>query len=234
MSLYEQLGTCRSRIHEALDAGHAAVFYAPLDQLGDLTPQITSNEAAKFDRVLVPAQRKAHIFGRTLVRYFLNLATEDFDVTENGKPICDMAKFNISHTQKVVAVALHKQAMVGVDIETMSRKKESDSLIDMVCHANEKQWLARQDAAEHGAGFLRMWVRKEALLKATATGLIDELNSIDVRLNTHNPTVEFSGSFRLLDFGDPKAQIIGSLAIDSGVESCVLTCLNGAELLGLS
>lgn len=234
MPLYERLEACRSRIYEALDAGRAAVFYASLDQLDDLTPQITSNEAAKFDRVLVPEQRKAHIFGRTLVRYFLNLATEDFNVTENGKPICDTVKFNISHTQKVVAVAFHTREAVGVDIETMSRKKEADSLIDMVCHASEKQWLARQDAAEQGAEFLRMWVRKEALLKATATGLIDELNSIDVRLNTYNPTVEFSDSFRLLDFDDPEAQIIGCLAINSGVECCVLTCLNGAELLGLS
>ncbi|TDQ66276.1 phosphopantetheinyl transferase [Maritalea mobilis] len=234
MSLHEQLDACRSRINQALDADQAAIFYASLDELKELTPQITPNETAKFGRVLVPAQRQAHILGRSLVRHFLDLPTIDFDLTENGKPTFPGMHFNISHTQQAVAVAFHRHHSVGVDIETMSRKKEADSLIDMVCHANEKDWIAQKATAEQGIGFLRMWVRKEALLKVTATGLIDELNTIDVRLNTHNPVVEFSGSFRLLDFDDPQAEIIGCLAVNSAVNGCVLTCLNSAELLGLS
>ncbi|WP_424981254.1 4'-phosphopantetheinyl transferase family protein [Maritalea sp. S77] len=234
MSLPEQLEACRSRIHKALDADKAAVFHASIDELKDMKPQITLNETAKFDRVLVVAQREAHILGRTLVRYFLDLPTLDFELTENGKPHCQGVQFNISHTQQAVAVAFHRHHAVGVDIETMSRKKEADSLIDMVCHANEKAWITQKDAAEQGSTFLRMWVRKEALLKVTATGLIDELNTIDVRLNTHNPVVDFSGSFRLLEFDDPQAEIIGCLAVNSAVNCCVLTCLNCAELLGLS
>lgn len=234
MSLHEQLDACRSRINQALDADQAALFYASLDELKALTPQITPNEAVKFDRVLVPAQRQAHILGRSLVRYFLDLPTIDFELTENGKPSYPGMHFNISHTQQAVAVGFHRHHAVGVDIETMSRKKEADSLIDMVCHANEKAWIFQKDTAEQGGEFLRMWVRKEALLKVTATGLIDELNAIDVRLNTHNPVVEFSGSFRLLDFDDPKAEIIGCLAVNSAVNGCVLTCLNSTELLGLS
>lgn len=234
MSLHEQLEACRLRIHQALDTDQAAVFYASLDELKALTPQITPNEAAKFDRVLVPAQRQAHILGRSLVRHFLDLPTIDFELTENGKPSYPGMHFNISHTQQVVAVAFHRHHAVGVDIETMSRKKEADSLIDMVCHANEKAWIDQKDTAEQSGAFLRMWVRKEALLKVTAMGLIDELNTIDVRLNTHKPVVEFSGSFRLLDFDDQQAEIIGCLAVNSAVNSCVLTCLNSAELLGLS
>ncbi|WP_027835359.1 4'-phosphopantetheinyl transferase family protein [Maritalea myrionectae] len=234
MPLYDQLEACRSQIQNALEADQAAVFYAPLDALNEFSPLITPDEAARFDRVWVPAQRKAHIWGRTLVRYFLKLPTDDFDLTENGKPISNVAQFNISHTQHVVAVAFHQEHPVGVDIETISRKKEADSLIDMVCHANEKAWIGRLEPAEQGPGFMRMWVRKEALLKVTAMGLIDELNSIDVRLNTHNPTIEFSGSFRLLDFDDHNAEIIGCLATNSAVKSWVLTCLNSKELLGLS
>jgi 4'-phosphopantetheinyl transferase len=221
-------------MHKAIDADQAAIFHASIDELKALMPRITPNEAAKFDRVLVPAQRQAHILGRSLVRYFLDLPTIDFRLTENGKPTYPGMKFNISHTQQAVAVAFHRRHAVGVDIETMSRKKEADSLIDMVCHANEKTWIAQKATAEQGGAFLRMWVRKEALLKVTATGLIDELNTIDVRLNTHNPVVDFSGSFRLLEFDDPQAEIIGCLAVNSAVNGCVLTCLNSAELLGLS
>jgi 4'-phosphopantetheinyl transferase len=80
---------------------------------------------------------------------------------------------SITHSGDVVAVALTEGGPVGVDVEAIG-SRAYESLLTRVCTAAE-----RQDV--HTArDFYTVWTRKEAVLKATGTGLRTPLTSVTV------------------------------------------------------
>lgn len=74
---------------------------------------------------------------------------------------------SISHCRKAVAVAVSPKGRVGIDVEC--RRRVGESLMERVCTAAE---LAAVRAAEDPTmAFLRLWTRKEAVLKMRGTGI---------------------------------------------------------------
>jgi 4'-phosphopantetheinyl transferase len=78
--------------------------------------------------------------------------------------------FSLSHAEDRVVVALSSVGPVGVDVE--STRSEIDDLAALVLHASEPP-VAGED-------LLRVWTRKEALLKATGEGLARPMSHIDL------------------------------------------------------
>ncbi|MBP5557139.1 MAG: 4'-phosphopantetheinyl transferase superfamily protein [Bacteroidales bacterium] len=99
-----------------------------------------------------------------------------FQYDENGKPHLSnypSLHFNISHCKKAVAVALH-HAEVGIDIEC--RRPVSQALMERVCCAEELSLI--RSSADAELEFIRLWTRKEALLKCTGVGIREDLREI--------------------------------------------------------
>ncbi len=87
----------------------------------------------------------------------------------HGKPYLvgsDAPFFNLSHCTRAVALAMHHHE-VGLDIE--QRRKVSPALIRKVCSEEEQIRIARADDPD--LEFLRLWTRKESLVKQTGSGL---------------------------------------------------------------
>ena len=74
---------------------------------------------------------------------------------------------SISHCRTAVAVAVSTQGPVGVDVEC--RRKIGDGLIQRVCTPEEQQSIGASDDPQ--MAFLRLWTRKEAVLKCRGTGI---------------------------------------------------------------
>lgn len=74
---------------------------------------------------------------------------------------------SISHCRAAVAVAVSSDGPVGIDIEC--RRKIGPSLAERVCTAAEQADIAASDDPE--MAFLRLWTRKEAVLKCRGTGI---------------------------------------------------------------
>lgn len=74
---------------------------------------------------------------------------------------------SISHCRTAVAVAVSDSGPVGIDIEC--RRRIGDGLVHRVCTP------AECDAVDHSNDptmtFLRLWTRKEAVLKCRGTGI---------------------------------------------------------------
>lgn len=97
--------------------------------------------------------------------------------------------FSISHCKEGIAVVIAPHP-VGVDIESF--RQYSESLLQKTM--NEQEILRIQQSAEPSVEFIKLWTKKEALLKMQGTGIIDELpevlcskNSswhIDTKVNT--------------------------------------------------
>lgn len=74
---------------------------------------------------------------------------------------------SLSHCRSAVAVAVGKQSAVGIDIEC--RRRVSDSLMQRVCTPTELDAIHASD--DPTMEFLRLWTRKEAVLKCRGTGI---------------------------------------------------------------
>lgn len=100
-------------------------------------------------------------------------------VDEKGKPFLadlDQVHFSISHTGDMWAVALDNKP-IGLDIERKTRKpKDWLALAQRFLTDEEADYVGKYGQA----GFLRIWVRKEACLKLTGQGLSGNLNSFSL------------------------------------------------------
>lgn len=74
---------------------------------------------------------------------------------------------SVSHCRKAVAVAMCDEGMVGIDVEC--RRKVSDGLAVRVCTDEELASVRASD--DPTMAFLRLWTRKEAVLKMRGTGI---------------------------------------------------------------
>ena len=98
------------------------------------------------------------------------------DYAENGKPFLQNypdLHFNMSHCKRAVAVALH-DAPVGIDVEC--RRRVSQALMERVCSVVERETVC--SAADPELAFIRLWTRKEALLKCTGVGIREDLRNV--------------------------------------------------------
>jgi len=110
-------------------------------------------------------------------------ASVRFTVTDRGKPsIVDGSDlcFSLSRSGRLALVALTTGRAVGVDIERVS-SLDHDGLAGRFFSPAEAASLRSLPEADRLDGFYELWVRKEAVVKATGTGIGDGLDHIDVR-----------------------------------------------------
>ena len=106
----------------------------------------------------------------------------DFVFNEHGKPFLQSRRsgeriegvdFSISHCKEGIAVAIAPHP-IGVDIESF--RQYSESLLKKTM--NEQEILQIQQAADPSVEFIKLWTKKEALLKMRGTGIVDELPEV--------------------------------------------------------
>lgn len=102
-----------------------------------------------------------------------------FDAGANGKPCLGSAGkrpggFNMSSSQDYALLGFHAQGEIGVDIECIRPFRDAADFAAQHYSPSERS-LARAPTA-----FFRIWSRKEAFLKCTGLGLIDDLANLQV------------------------------------------------------
>lgn len=85
---------------------------------------------------------------------------------------------SLSHCEEVALIAVAR-CPVGVDTETLAAAGDDDldDLADLVLHPRELAAFERAGIAHRAQAFLRLWTRKEAVLKARGEGIGDRLLS---------------------------------------------------------
>ena len=134
---------------------------------------LSTAERARHERLVADADKQAYAAAHVLVREcaaeLLGAAREEIvieqrcarcDSTEHGAPSVAGAaavRVSLSHTRgQVAAVAAGRRC--GIDVEKVSRGP------DRALSPREAAWVAGQEDAAYA--FTRLWVRKEALVKA--------------------------------------------------------------------
>ena len=126
-----------------------------------------------------------------LARYVGTAARElTFESSRRGKPALThlttdkvSVTYSLSHTDDEAWLAVAHGVDVGIDVERLAANIDPDALERIVLAPDEAAFFAALSAAsadERKRAFLRIWCRKEACLKATGVGLLDDLTSLSV------------------------------------------------------
>lgn len=93
---------------------------------------------------------------------------------KNGKPKIENynhIKFNISHSNDVVAIALSSECNIGIDIEKI--KSFSKNVVGKFFSHDEKRMIDRLSIEEKNYAFYRLWTMKESFIKANGEGIFN-------------------------------------------------------------
>lgn len=129
-----------------------------------------------------------------LREHFLITEQPSFTTGEHGKPQLQfqhtdrMIHFNLSHCKKAIACIVSDDSEVGIDVECLGRY--SERLTNYCMGTDEVK--AINEAADSDELFTRLWTQKEALLKFTGEGIVDDMKTVlssfrmeEVSLETH-------------------------------------------------
>ena len=146
---------------------------------------LSPEEKVRQSQLHFPEDRRDFASAHALLRQSLSLYSdinpEDwrFKVAANGKPFILRTgnqrqkpfSFSLSHTRGLVACAIGTQLAMGVDVESLDRMVDIDSIAPLCLSSSELNALMRCPAPERQIRFIELWVLKEALVKARGTGL---------------------------------------------------------------
>jgi 4'-phosphopantetheinyl transferase len=165
------------------------VWFATLGSLQDRVERyhalLDEEELARADRFRFSKDRVRYILGHGLLRETLGVqlgrSAKDLILLrgEFGKPFLEghPVHFNLSDTKDAVLIALARQP-IGADIETMDRRTDHERVAEHYFTPREVKSIA--EAVDGKRRFLELWTRKEAVLKASGVGIMDDLKSLEV------------------------------------------------------
>lgn len=112
----------------------------------------------------------------------------------HGKPRLQDAPgctFNLAHSEDLALIGIDTDgAEIGVDVEVLRTIDDAEPLAQRLFTRGEYlSWAALPQPARQ-AGFLRLWARKEACMKAVGAGLSIAPSSVSAGLQPDQATVE--------------------------------------------
>lgn len=140
---------------------------------------LTPDEMVRYQRFACRQIAATWLAARASLRFllarYLSLPVKSFAVKteENGKPYVENRynlAFNLSHSGNIAVIALADRP-VGIDVEQLTRKVDSDAVLQRFFSPLEQSSHAQYSQLDPAHTFFRGWTRKEAVLKATGEGI---------------------------------------------------------------
>ena len=136
----------------------------------------------------------------------------EYDARGKANVRGDALHFNVSHSGGALALALSRSQPLGIDLEHQRRPRRVIDLAQRFFAPHEAEALQRLAEPEQQLAFLRLWTRKEAVVKADGSGISGGL---------HRALFEFDGrgeiagpldrSWQVVPF-EPAAGFYGAVA----------------------
>lgn len=165
----------------------------PLNQTTSLDKILSIDEQERAERYLSLKNASRFKLCRAMLRLglarYLEMAPQAITLVMNphGKPAVEGSPlhFNVSHSGGQGVIAFSGIGEVGVDVEALQRDVEALEIAQANFTGSEAAMVAAaKTPQERTSIFLRLWTRKEAVLKAAGCGLLGGLKTFDV---SHGP-----------------------------------------------
>ena len=188
------------------DLNNVEVFYAKTKDLitkySDFINYLTNDEQIRAERFRFEEDLETYISCHALLRIvlskMLNKAPLEIKFINelNNKPVLpgNPVYFNLTHTREAFAFAVSKKQYVGIDLEKISNGFNFTSIIEKYFSQGEGKYILESESDPIEKFFL-LWTRKEALLKALGTGIIDDLTEVEVSQKDNFIKKDIFGAF---------------------------------------
>ena len=220
------------------------------DLLRSYETLLSSDESAQLSRFYYAGHRKQYLLTRALLRTSLSayhtLGPRDwrFQINGYGKPSLDPllpgqdTRFNLSHTNGLIACAITTGVDIGIDVEDSNRTTRA-ALNDLSRYfsGTEINALAALPPERQKQRFFDYWTLKESYIKARGMGLAIPLGKFSFvfandslqRLELHPDLQDDAASWQFW-----RAKIAGryrmAVAVNSGEPGFKLTAFNTVPL----
>ncbi len=161
--------------------------------LGRFGGLLCEAEIVRADQFRLPDLRRRFVAARGALRSLLAgyLSMDPRQVTfsygPQGKPSVRHSpsdiRFNLSHSNELMVIAVCRRGLVGVDIEKMTPDFPAREIAARYFCERERNEIDRVDDETGLRTFFQVWTAKEAVTKATALGLSLELSKVEIGLN---------------------------------------------------
>jgi 4'-phosphopantetheinyl transferase len=157
-----------------------------------LLSQLAADERARYEELGTEAMRETYLASRVLCRVTLSRYTGAhplewrFGKGPYDKPILiepdrfASLRFNLTHTDDLVILAVTRAGEVGVDAEETSRPVDVSLVARHFLSRRQEARLAKLAPRERAARFYEQWVLKEAYVKATGKGLANTIDRLTI------------------------------------------------------
>ena len=153
------------------------------EALPSLRPLLSDDEQAQYRRYKVERARGLHLAARALARSVLSLYAPAVDPSEwrfrfneHGRPEIEgpeapPLRFNLSHTEGLVACLVTLELDAGVDVERIDRELNLVGVAGHSFSAREASDVRARRGHDRRRRFFHYWTLKEAYIKARGMGL---------------------------------------------------------------
>lgn len=165
----------------------------------DLEKYISQEESLRAKMFRFPEDRYTYISCHGLLRSILSEKLRKnplelvFYYDKNNKPglIGNSYYFNITNDRGAFAFVISKYFYAGIDMEKINRTIDYLPIINNYFSDKERKLILESNDRAYEK-FILLWTRKEALLKALGTGIINNLTQVEV---SENENIIYKESF---------------------------------------
>lgn len=164
-----------------LAAGGVFIVVASSEELSQQLADdpVHEEDDARAQRYTRPEDRLNFLAGRRLLARLMPGGMVEppqnapIGVRSTGQPMPrNGVHISVSHSEKMLSVALTRSGPVGVDVESRSGFERNAKVVDRIAHDEEKAFVGTAAQADTALSRrLKIWTRKEALSKAMGVGI---------------------------------------------------------------
>lgn len=155
---------------------------------------LTSDEQLALRKLKSEAHQRSYIISRYCCRLFLAMFNavdrrsivyrteprgKPYAVNKSGEPY--EIQFNLSHSNELCLLVFGKSRKLGVDVEYIDSGFDREDVINTYFSIDEREHINNCSHNENIERFYQMWTLKEAYLKSTGVGIIDNLADYSVQ-----------------------------------------------------
>lgn len=230
----EQIGLAARRLPLVSAPFPIWLIRTPDDIPAALTELLSINEKDRASHFLLPHLYRRYVGAHGAMRllcetYFqITARNQHFAYGCANKPylagIGD-AQCNLSYSGNFAIIGVSQGNPIGVDLERRRSLEDADELSNLHYSEAERRAMNRAGRLGHDrdSAFLRIWVKKEACLKAIGCGLTLPLNEISCGMRSRGAPVRFgkqqirTGVLHIcdrFDFSSPCDLLVGWAQLD--------------------
>lgn len=180
------------------------LYFASTERLADdplALAWLDEEERARHERFMFEHSKRefraAHGLTRALLSAHTGVAPEAIRFVKNefGRPRLDPSlghdvRFNLSHTDGMLCVAIARGVEVGADVEDAKRARQTVAVADRFFAPSEVAALRALPESEQVPRFFAYWTLKESYIKARGMGLALPLDGFAFEIETVEPDDE--------------------------------------------